>query len=60
METFKGVVIKESLERNEILQELKILRTKVEPVTEKHKTPWIKQWTLHAVEIPEAILPLGA
>jgi len=25
----------------------------VEQVTEKHKTPWIKQWTLHTVEIPE-------
>ena len=27
--------------------------TKVEEVTEEHKTPWIKQWTLHTVEIPE-------
>ena len=30
-----------------------ILSTKVEPVTDKHKTPWIKQWTLHTVEVPE-------
>jgi len=33
---------------------VKILSTKVEVVTEKHKTPWIKQWTLHTIEIPEA------
>jgi len=32
---------------------VKILKTDVEPVTEKHKTPWIKQWTLHTVEILE-------
>ena len=25
----------------------------MEEVTEKHKTPWLKQWTLHTIEIPE-------
>lgn len=29
------------------------METKVEEVVEEHKTPWIKQWTLHTVEIPE-------
>ncbi len=50
---YKGVIIEESLENKEILEKVKILETKVESVTEKHKTPWIKQWTLHTVEISE-------
>ena len=50
---FIGVIIEESLEDREILKKVKIIKTKVEKVTEKHKTPWIKQWTLHTVEIAE-------
>ena len=50
---YKGVIIEESLENKTILKDVKILETKVEEVTEEHKTPWIKQWTLHTVEIPE-------
>jgi len=50
---YKGVIIEESLENKEILEELKILETKVESVTEEHKTPWLKKWTLDTVEIPE-------
>lgn len=50
---FIGVIIEESLENKDILKKVKIMKTKVEQVTEKHKTPWIKQWTLHTVEIPE-------
>lgn len=48
-----GVIIEESLEKKDVLQQVKILNTKIEPVTENHKTPWIKQWTLHAVEVLE-------
>ena len=50
---YKGVIIEESLENKDILKDMKILETKVEEVTEEHKTPWIKQWTLHTIEIPE-------
>lgn len=50
---FRGTIIEESLEDPSILKELKILSTRVVMVTEKHKTPWLKQWTLHKVEIPE-------
>ena len=50
---YKGVIIEESLENIDILKEVKISETKVEEVVEEHKTPWIKQWTLHTVEIPE-------
>lgn len=34
-----------------LLKQIKILSTKIEPVVEKHKTPWISQLTLHKVEI---------
>lgn len=50
---YKGIIIEESLQDLQILKQLKILSTKVEQVIESHKTPWLKQWTLHAVEIDE-------
>lgn len=53
MTNFNGVIIEESLENKDVLQKVKIIKTKIEEVTEEHKTPWIKQWTLHTVEIPE-------
>lgn len=48
-----GVIIEESLVDSTIFKDLTIIETKVEEVTEEHKTPWVKQWTLHTVEIPE-------
>lgn len=48
---FSGVIIEESLTDNSVLNDVNIVSTKVEPVTEKHKTPWVKQWTMHTVEI---------
>ncbi len=51
---YKGVIIEESLQDVSILQKLKILETKVEPITPEHKTPWLKQWTLHTVSIDES------
>lgn len=50
---YQGVIIEESLENKDILKDVKISETKVEEVVEEHKTPWIKQWTLHTVEIVE-------
>ena len=50
---YHGVIIKESLEDSSLLKEVKIVSTKIEQVKEKHKTPWVTQWTLHTVEIPE-------
>ena len=50
---FNGVIIEESLKNKDVLQKVKIIKTEVEKVTEEHKTPWIKQWTLHTVEIFE-------
>ncbi len=45
------MIIEESLEDSSVLNQVKILETKVEPITEEHKTPWLKQWTLHTVEV---------
>ncbi|MCK4520577.1 hypothetical protein KAT95_01785 [Candidatus Parcubacteria bacterium] len=53
MTDYKGVIIEESLENKKVLKKVKIISTKVEQVTTKHKTPWLSQWTLHTVEIPE-------
>ncbi len=50
---YTGVIIEESLDNLDVLKELTILSTEVEPVTERKRTPWVKQWTLHTVEIPE-------
>ncbi len=53
MSSYQGVIIEESLDDKSLLDDLKIVSTKVEPITEEHQTPWLKQWTLHTVEIPE-------
>jgi len=48
---YKGVIIEESLENKDILGKISVLDTRTEVATEKHKTPWTSQWTLHTVEI---------
>lgn len=53
MDNYKGTIIEESLENKDVLKNVNIISTKVEEVTEEHKTPWIKQWTLDTVEISE-------
>lgn len=54
MEKYQGVIIEESLKDKNILNEVSIISTKVEKVTEKHKTPWLEKWTLHTVQINPA------
>ncbi len=51
MKKFNGVIIEESLEDKSVLNDVKIILTKIEQVIERHKTPWIKQWTLHTIEV---------
>ena len=53
MNNYKGVIIEESLSNKDVLKKVKILSTKVEKVTDEHKTPWLSQWTLHTVEVSE-------
>lgn len=50
---YKGVIIEESLANTDILKNVLIIGTRIESVTEHHKTPWLKQWTLHTVELTE-------
>lgn len=51
MDKLTGIIIEESLADTSVLKEVKILSTEIEPATGGHKTPWIKQWTMHNVEI---------
>ena len=50
---YKGVIIAESLKDQTVLNSLHNLKARREKVTPKHNTPWLTQWTLHTVEIPE-------
>ncbi len=49
---YTGVIIEESLENTDVLKDVTILKTKIEPVTDRHKTPWVAQWSLLTFEIP--------
>jgi len=51
---YTGIIIEESLKDKNVLKEIHITTTEVEQVTEEHKTPWIKQWTLHTFEVEES------
>ncbi len=51
--SYQGVIIEESLSNKDILSDLNIVSTEIEDVTEKHATPWLEQWTLDTIEIPE-------
>lgn len=51
--SYSGVVIEESLRDRRVLERLTIVTTRVEPVTAEHRTPWLEQWTLHTIEIPD-------
>ena len=53
---YRGILIEESLEDRGVLNRLKIIETKISQVTPRHKTPWLKQWTLDTVEIDEALI----
>ena len=50
---YRGVVIEESLADKTILSRLKIVSTEVEPVTPEYETPWLTQWTLDTIDVPE-------
>jgi hypothetical protein len=53
MKEYRGVIIEESLINKDVLKKVQILETDIKMATEKHKTPWVKQWTLHTVIVPE-------
>jgi hypothetical protein len=51
---YRGDIIEESLRDKSVLKDVNIISTRVEQVTKHHKTPWLKQWTLHTLDIPES------
>ncbi len=53
MSNYKGVIIEESLKSPVMPEGLRIISTEVKEVTKHHKTPWLKKWTLHTVEVEE-------
>jgi hypothetical protein len=34
---------------------VQVFDTRIEPVTPAHQTPWLTQWTLHTIRVPEAL-----
>ena len=54
LDDYEGVIIEESLRNKAVLGKVEISQTRVSRVTKRHKTPWLKHWTLHTVRIPEA------
>lgn len=50
--SYKGDIIEESL-ADSALEDVNIISTRVEAVTPDHKTPWLKQWTLHTIEVED-------
>jgi hypothetical protein len=53
MDNYRGTIIEESLDNKDVLKKVQILNTKIEGITDKHQTPWLKQWTLHFALIPK-------
>lgn len=51
---YRGVIIEESLDGRSVLDNVKTVKTRVEKVTPKHKTPWLTRWTLRTVEVKES------
>lgn len=50
---YRGAIIEESLENLDVLKDVKVLETRISKVTERTKTPWLTQWTMRIVEVPE-------
>ncbi len=55
MKNYAGTIIEESLDDTKVLNQVRIVSTRVSKVTNRHQTPWLKQWTLHTVKIASKI-----
>lgn len=53
MNSYKGDIIEESLRDKKVLKEVNIISMRVEKVTDRHRTPWLSQWTLDTIEVVE-------
>lgn len=56
MSLYKGIIIEESLSDRKVLDLVNVVHTDIESVTDDHKTPWLKQWTMHTVEVTSDIV----
>ncbi len=50
---YHGIIVEESLSDRSVLDEVVIVSTEIEEVTEGFGTPWVGQWTLRSVEIED-------
>ena len=50
---YEGCIIEESLSNKDIITLFDIVRTEIVKVTETNATPWLKNWTMHMVEMDE-------
>jgi hypothetical protein len=50
---YQGIIIEESLVDRSILDLVEVIGTDIEQVTEGFKTPWLQQWTLRTIRVPE-------
>ncbi|MFA5406600.1 MAG: hypothetical protein WC307_04565 [Candidatus Nanoarchaeia archaeon] len=57
---YKGVIIEESLVDKSVLDDVTIITTNVELVTNEHQTPWLEKWTLHTIIVPMSKVDLVA
>lgn len=57
---YRGIIIEESLQDKSVPQGIDIASTKVEDMGKAHQTPRLKQWTLHAVTVPESSISVVA
>src|SRR3989338_2718299 len=52
-DTFRGVIIKESLQKKKtsLFEKVKVMGIKVKAVNERMMTPWLKKWSDYTIEI---------
>ncbi len=50
---FRGVIIEESLEDKNVLKRFPVLEKETEQVTPNFGTPWLTEWNLHTIEVPD-------
>lgn len=51
---FSGILIEESLTSKDCLRLLRVVGRSSEKTTERHQTPWLRQWTMLRFEIDDA------
>lgn len=50
---YEGVIIDESITDKSLLLDVEILNVEIIKTTKRHKTPWVKQWSMYTCRISE-------